>query len=55
MKTFQVISPVDGSVYVEREYSTATQIESILANAKVAQKMWKNVPLREQLPFAKGP
>ncbi|AXE20017.1 aldehyde dehydrogenase [Runella rosea] len=49
MKTFQVISPVDGSVYVEREYSTATQIESILANAKAAQKMWKNVPLRERI------
>ena len=49
MKTFQVISPVDGSVYVEREYSTATQIETLLSTAKTAQKTWKNVPLREKI------
>ncbi|AEI48826.1 aldehyde dehydrogenase family protein [Runella slithyformis] len=49
MKTFQVISPVDGSVYAEREYITANQIETLLAKAKTAQKAWKNVPLRERI------
>lgn len=49
MKTFQVISPVDGSVYAEREYITADQIETLLAKAKTAQKAWKNVPLRERI------
>lgn len=49
MKTFQVISPVDGSVYAEREYITDNQIETLLAKAKTAQKIWKNVPLRERI------
>jgi acyl-CoA reductase-like NAD-dependent aldehyde dehydrogenase len=49
MKTFQVISPVDGSIYLEREYVTANQIENILATAKTAQKAWKNVPLAERI------
>ncbi len=49
MKTFQVISPVDGSVYLEREYATANQIENILTTAKNAQKAWKNVPLSERM------
>ena len=49
MKTFQVISPVDGSIYLEREYITANQIEVILAKAKTAQKAWKNVSLAERI------
>lgn len=49
MKTFQVISPIDGSVYLEREYITANQIETILAKAKTAQKAWKSVPIVERI------
>lgn len=49
MKSFQVISPIDGSVYLEREYITANQIETLLAKSKTAQKAWKNVPLSERI------
>lgn len=49
MKTFQVISPVDGSVYIEREYITSNQIETLLATAKAAQKAWQKVPLSEKI------
>lgn len=49
MKTFQVISPVDGSVYLEREYVTASHIETVLTTAKAAQKAWKAVPLSERI------
>lgn len=49
MKTFQVISPVDGSVYIEREYITSHQIETLLATAKAAQKAWQKVPLSEKI------
>jgi acyl-CoA reductase-like NAD-dependent aldehyde dehydrogenase len=41
----RTISPVDGSVYVERELATAGQIESALAKARRACKTWKEVPL----------
>lgn len=49
MKTFQVISPVDGSIYLEREYVTASHIETVLTTAKAAQKGWKAVPLSERI------
>ncbi|MCU0339840.1 MAG: aldehyde dehydrogenase family protein [Spirosomaceae bacterium] len=48
MKTFQVVSPIDGSVYLTREYATPTHIESLLSNAQKAQKTWAQVPLDEK-------
>ncbi len=41
MTHFQVISPVDGSVYAERAWATGSEIESVLAKSKIAQKYWK--------------
>ncbi len=43
--TFTTISPIDNSVYVEREYASQLQIDAALDNAKDAQKQWKKVPL----------
>lgn len=42
------ISPVDGSVYVERELASAEQIESALQRAVAAQVIWKQTPLAER-------
>ncbi len=39
------VSPVDGSVYVERPLASADEIESALEKAQKAQKSWKAVPL----------
>jgi acyl-CoA reductase-like NAD-dependent aldehyde dehydrogenase len=44
-KTFRTISPIDGSVYVERTYANREQIEKILEKAKNAQRVWKDVTL----------
>lgn len=44
MKTFRVISPVDGSLYTTREYAAASAIETILDTAQKAQKSWAQVP-----------
>ncbi|PPA03976.1 aldehyde dehydrogenase, partial [Pseudomonas sp. MWU12-2312b] len=49
--TIQLISPVDGRVYTERQYAEAPQIEQALAAAKVAQAQWKRRPLSERAAF----
>ncbi|PHQ82528.1 MAG: aldehyde dehydrogenase [Coxiella sp. (in: Bacteria)] len=45
------ISPVDGSVYVERDYATQAQIESALDQAKEAQAAWRNTPLEKRIAY----
>jgi len=45
MKQWQVISPVDGKVFIERTYADAAMIETALANAKAAQPSWAKVTL----------
>ena len=44
-QTFQTITPVDGSVYVERAYATDPQIAVTLGQARRAQAVWKQVSL----------
>lgn len=41
----RTISPVDGSVYVERELADARQIDAVLQRAVQAQREWKHTPL----------
>ncbi len=48
MTTIQCISPVDGSVYVERQTASAEAIQQALSAAVVAQKNWKNTPVAER-------
>jgi acyl-CoA reductase-like NAD-dependent aldehyde dehydrogenase len=48
MTTIQCISPVDGSVYVERETANADQIQQALTAAVEAQKQWKNTAIAER-------
>ncbi|WP_027708709.1 aldehyde dehydrogenase family protein [Zooshikella ganghwensis] len=46
---FQTISPVDNSIYVEREYSTGEQIQTALEKAQKAHTYWKNVSLTQRV------
>lgn len=48
MATIQCISPVDGSVYVERQTASAKEIQQVLDAAVAAQKKWKNTPLAKR-------
>ncbi len=48
MSIQKTISPVDGSVYVEREQATGAQIDALLTKAAHAQKAWARVPLDER-------
>jgi acyl-CoA reductase-like NAD-dependent aldehyde dehydrogenase len=50
-KTLQLISPVDGRVYAERQCADATQIEQALTAAATAQAQWQRRPLSERAAF----
>ena len=51
MTSFQVISPVDGSVYAEKAYTPASAVENAVALAQNAQRQWRNSSMktREQI------
>ncbi|MEA2261660.1 MAG: hypothetical protein QOJ51_4485, partial [Acidobacteriaceae bacterium] len=44
----RTISPVDGSIYVERPLASDSEIEAKLARAKKSQREWKLVPISER-------
>ena len=46
--TFQTISPIDNSVYVERELANANAIENTLTASKKAQKAWQHTTIAER-------
>ena len=48
MKRQKTITPVDGSVYVERGLATNTEIERALFMAERAQKTWKQVRVADR-------
>jgi acyl-CoA reductase-like NAD-dependent aldehyde dehydrogenase len=48
VKVQRTVSPVDGSVYVERPLASGKQIEQALARAVEAQRRWRSVPVAER-------
>jgi acyl-CoA reductase-like NAD-dependent aldehyde dehydrogenase len=44
----RTISPVDGSVYVERTLAAPAQVEAALESARLAQRAWRAVPMAER-------
>jgi len=53
MSKLQCISPIDGSLYVERELASASEIQVALAKAEQAQQGWKRVPLAERVAITR--
>ncbi|MFN2644268.1 MAG: aldehyde dehydrogenase family protein, partial [Burkholderiales bacterium] len=49
----RTISPVDGSVFVERPLASDSDIEAALANAIAAQRKWRQVPVAERVSFVR--
>lgn len=47
--TIQCISPIDGSVYAERETLSRAQADASVLRAKTAQKEWAARPLKERI------
>ncbi len=52
-QTLQTISPIDGSIYVDRKLASGEQIEATLARAITAQQSWKRVPVTERAVVCK--
>ena len=48
MTSFKTISPVDGSVYVERSQASDAEIAAALARAVAAEREWHRFPLGER-------
>lgn len=46
--TQRTISPIDGSVYVERQTAAAAAVDAALDRAVAAQKAWRAVPVAER-------
>ncbi len=46
--TFQVVSPVDGSIYLERSYASDGEVARVLDRARQARSAWSRVPLAER-------
>jgi acyl-CoA reductase-like NAD-dependent aldehyde dehydrogenase len=49
----QTISPVDGSVYVEHQLASDSEVERKLAAAKKAQSEWRRVSIAERVSICK--
>jgi acyl-CoA reductase-like NAD-dependent aldehyde dehydrogenase len=49
----QTISPIDGSIYVERELASGKQIEETLARAVRAQRLWRETPIADRVAICR--
>jgi acyl-CoA reductase-like NAD-dependent aldehyde dehydrogenase len=49
----QTITPINGSVYVERKMASAQQIENTLAQAVTAQQAWKRTTIAERVAICR--
>ena len=50
----RTITPVDGSVYVERELAGPEQIAATLERARLAQADWKQVPISDRAGLSRA-
>src|SRR5689334_21038623 len=50
----KTISPIDGSVYVERPIATNDELTKVLEHAAAAQKKWKAVPVAERAAICRS-
>lgn len=52
--SIKCISPVDGSVYVDRPVATEAEVGAALARARAAQAEWRRVPVAERARIVLG-
>jgi acyl-CoA reductase-like NAD-dependent aldehyde dehydrogenase len=48
-KTLTCISPVDGSIFAERQIMSEVQVNELVTNAKQAQKEWSQRPIDQRI------
>src|SRR5438128_1218415 len=49
----RTVSPIDGSVLVERPLASDAETEKALANAVAAQKKWRQVPVAQRVALVR--
>ncbi len=54
MTTIKCISPIDGSVFAEREALSLASAKATIAKARLAQKAWKKRPLSERIALVQA-
>ncbi|HYL22972.1 MAG TPA: aldehyde dehydrogenase family protein, partial [Burkholderiales bacterium] len=52
-RTQKTITPIDGSVLVERPLATERDIDAALASAVTGQRKWKHVPVGERVAIVR--
>lgn len=50
-ETLKTYSPIDGSLYVERQYATPQHIEDSLKKAQAAKKTWRMLSVNERAEY----
>ena len=48
MNMLKTITPIDNSIYVEREYASPDEIENVLSLSKKSFQQWKQTTLGER-------
>ena len=48
MTMLKTITPIDNSIYVEREYATSDEIENALSLSKKSFQQWRQTALSER-------
>ena len=54
MKKIECISPIDGSIYAQRNLSTLSEAEKSISRAKIAQIKWKEKSVKERIELVKA-
>ena len=49
----RTISPVDGSVYAERDLASGQAIEAVLQSAATSQRSWRAIPIAERVAIVR--
>ena len=47
-QSLQTVSPVDGRIYVERNYATGDEIAEAVSNARRSQRLWRQTTIAER-------
>ncbi|MWV16350.1 aldehyde dehydrogenase family protein [Pseudomonas sp. L-22-4S-12] len=51
MNSIRLISPVDGSLYAERPHASSSQLEQALAEARQAQRAWRELSIEQRAGY----
>ena len=44
----KTVTPIDNTIFVERNFASNTEVEDALENSLIARKNWSNTPLVEK-------